>query len=147
MADSILPDSSLEAEDNPNDAGLIERDAEYPTRTFKVNFENNQVNGFVDGLDALKQSFMFMINTQRFVNTAFTSNFGMDWKDLIGQPNDYILSEVLARVQDMILADNRFLSADYYETRPFEIIGDMVIINIEVKTIYGDFTTQINVGE
>lgn len=115
----------------------------YPTRTYKVNFNTGQLEGFVDGLEAMKQAFYFAINTQRHLNLAFTSNFGMEWRDLIGKPNDYIISEILTRVQSMIKADSRFLSADYDEDEPFTIEGDKLIVNIVIQTEYGSFNTEI----
>lgn len=118
---------------------------EYPTKNYKVNFSTNQIEGYTDGLDSLKQYFLLAMNTQRYSNKAFTSNFGMDWTDLIGMPDDYIVSEVLTRVQDMVLADNRFLSVDYYEDNPFTINGDSIIINLTVKTTEGDFEAEVNV--
>lgn len=128
--------------DNNN---IIDRPAEYPTETYKINFQTNQIEGKISGIEALKQYFLLAINTQRFSNAAFTSNFGMDWNDLIGLPDDYIISEVLTRVQDMILADKRFLSVDYYDTMPFEINGNNIIINLVVKTEEGDFDASVSV--
>ena len=128
-----------------NNDNAIERPAEYPTETYKINFQTNQIEGKISGIEALKQYFLLAINTQRFSNAAFTSNFGMDWNDLIGLPDDYIISEVLTRVQDMILADKRFLSVDYYDTMPFEINGNNIIINLVVKTEEGDFDASVSV--
>ena len=133
----------LPASNDNNNA--IERPAEYSTETYKINFQTNQIEGKISGIEALKQYFLLAINTQRFSNVAFTSNFGMDWNDLIGLPDDYIISEVLTRVQDMILADKRFLSVDYYDTTPFEINGNNIIINLVVKTEEGDFDASVSV--
>lgn len=133
----------LPASNDNNNA--IDRPAEYPTETYKINFHTNQIEGKISGIEALKQYFLLAINTQRFSNAAFTSNFGMDWNDLIGLPDDYIISEVLTRVQDMILADKRFLSVDYYDTTPFEINGNNIIINLVVKTEEGDFDASVSV--
>lgn len=122
------------------------RPAEYNTKTYKINWETNQIEGYVDGIEALKQSFMLAFNTQRYKNHAFTSNYGMDWQDLIGMPEDYILSEVLTRAQDMILADKRFLSVEYYEDDPYTVEGDTIYINLDIKTVEGDFTASVTVG-
>lgn len=134
-----LPSSEVNSKDN------TEMMDEYPTKTYKVNFQTNQIEGYVEGIEALKQSFLLSINTQRFNNSAFTANYGMDWKDLIGLPDDYIVSEVLTRIQDMILADKRFLSVDLYDTNPFEINGNSIIINLIVKTEEGDFDASVSI--
>lgn len=123
-----------------------DRPAEYNTKTYKINWETNQIEGYVDGIEALKQSFMLAFNTQRYKNHAFTSNYGMDWQGLIGMPEDYIISEVLTRVQDMVLADKRFLSVEYYEDDPYTIEGDAIYINLDIKTVEGDFTASVTVG-
>lgn len=132
-----------QSESNSNE--IVEKMTEYPTETYKINFQTNQIEGKVSGIEALKQSFLCAINTQRFSNAAFTSNYGMDWNDLIGLPDDYIVSEVLTRIQDMILADKRFLSVDFYDNNPFEIIGNSIIINLIVKTEEGDFDAAVSI--
>lgn len=120
---------------------------EYPTKNYKINFTTNQIEGYTDGLDTLKQYFLLAINTQKSSNKAFTNNFGMDWTDLIGMPDEYIVSTVLTRIQDMILADNRFVSVDYYDDNPFTINGDSIIINLTVKTTEGDFDAEVNIAK
>lgn len=134
-----LPSSETNSKNIPE---MLEN---YPTETYKVNFQTQQIEGKVSGIDALKQAFLLVINTQRFSNAAFTSNYGMDWNDLIGLPDDYIVSEVLTRIQDMILADKRFLSVDFYDNIPFEINGNCIIINLVVKTEEGDFDASVNI--
>lgn len=134
-----LPNSETNSENIPE---MMEN---YPTETYKINFQTQQVEGKVSGIEALKQAFLLAINTQRFSNEAFTSNYGMDWVDLIGLPDDYIVSEVLTRIQDMILADKRFLSVNFYDNNAFEIIGNQIIINLIVKTEEGDFDATVNI--
>lgn len=134
-----VPNSETNSQDIPE---MLEN---YSTETYKVNFQTQQIEGKVSGIDALKQAFLLAVNTQRFSNAAFTSNYGMDWNDLIGLPDDYIVSEVLTRIQDMILADKRFLSVDFYDNNPFEINGNCIIINLVVKTEEGDFDASVNI--
>ena len=134
-----LPNSEINSENIP------EMMDEYPTETYKINFQTQQVEGKVSGIEALKQAFLLAINTQRFDNGAFTTNYGMDWKDLIGLPDDYIISEVLTRIQDMILADKRFLSVDFYDNNAFEINGNSIIINLVIKTEEGEFDATVNI--
>lgn len=137
----ITPDSQANSENAKEMMDV------YPTKTYKINFTTQQIEGNVSGIEALKQAFLLQINTQRLENSAFTTNYGMDWKDLIGMPEEYILSEVLTRIQDMITSDKRFLSVDYDEDSPFEINGSSIIINLVVETEEGSFTASVNVEQ
>lgn len=144
--ESILPvtadNSDLDAYYNKLD--LLKDD--YPTETFKINFETNQIEGKCNSLEAMKQAFYLQLNTQRYANKAFSNNFGMEWQDLIGNTEDFIVSEIVKRLKDMILGDKRYTDVSLDSDSPFEINGDLIIINIIVTTIYGEFTAEIGVN-
>lgn len=138
-----LPNNEIDIEKLINGELVFE---DYPTETYKINFETNRVERMTDGLEAMKQAFYLAINTERFIHPAFTNNYGMEWDNLIGRPEDYIISETLYRIKDMVEADKRFLSVDYWPDKNFEIKEDYIIIYLTVSTTYGDFLTSVNVN-
>lgn len=121
--------------------------AEQPSYTYYVDPDTNQILRMCDGFEAVKQAFNLLINTQRFRHQGFTSDYGMDWSDLIGQPADYIISEVQARLKEAIKPDARFISVDLDANTPYTIEGDMIIMNFEVVTVFGGFSVSTEVKQ
>lgn len=119
--------------------------ASQPTYTYYVDIDTNQILRMCDGFEAVKQAFNLLINTQRFIHQGFTSDYGMDWSDLIGRPVDYIISETQARLKDAIKPDSRFVSVDLSSNNPYTIDGDSIIMNFEVITVFGGFETSMEV--
>ena len=140
---AIIPDDIYEDENNLFISDKIPD--EYPTKTYKVNPITNQIEGYCDGLEAMKQAFNLQLNTQRYKSYGFSNNYGMEWQDLIGKPEDYIISEIIKRLKDMIKGDKRYIDIDLYNDEPFTINGDRLIINIVVETIYGIFDAEVGI--
>ena len=122
-------------------------DSEQPTKTFYIDPDTNQVLRMCDGFEAVKQAFHLLINTQRFIHQGFTSDYGMDWSDLIGRPTDFIISEVQSRLKDAIKPDERFISVDLNPDSPYTIEGDELIMNFEVVTVFGGFSVTTEVKQ
>lgn len=114
-------------------------------QTFYVDPVSNQIIGKCDGIEAVKQTFEFLIATRRGMHRCFTANWGVDFRDLIGRPDDYIISELLTRVQDAIKPDDRIISVDLNKDYPFEVDGDSILINFEVETVFGTFESSLSV--
>lgn len=118
-----------------------------PSYTYFIDPETNQILRMCDGFEAVKQAFNLLINTQRFMHNGFTSDYGMDWSDLIGRPVDYIISETQARLKEAIKPDSRFISVDLDANEPYIIEGDQIIMKFEVITVFGGFNTTMEVKQ
>lgn len=116
-----------------------------PSTTFLVDSETNQVIKMIDDIEALKQTFKFIIETPQNKTPIFSKDYGMDWTDLIGQNEDYIISEVVYRLNDAVIEDDRFNSVELNSDNPFEIDGDIITIYVDIDTKYGLFTTTVNI--
>ena len=142
---AIIPDDVYENDENGYIDILDKISEDYPTKTYKINPLTNQIEGYCDGLEAMKQAFNLQLNTQRYRNFGFSNNYGMEWQDLIGKSEDYIISELIKRLKDMIKGDKRYTNVDLYSDEPFTINGDRLIINIVVETIYGSFDAEVGI--
>lgn len=139
-----LPDS-LETAQQIDALQNVTEAENQPSYTYYVDTDTNQILRMCDGFEAVKQAFNLLINTQRFIHQGFTSDYGMDWSDLIGRPVDYIISETQARLKDAIKPDSRFVSVDLSSNNPYTIDGDSIVMNFEVITVFGGFETSMEV--
>ena len=112
-------------------------DDEQPSNTFYINPQTNQVTGMCDGITAIEQSIEYTLGTSRYTYFPFTSYYGVDLRNIVGQNEDYIVSETLARVKDAFLDDVRILNIELNSEIPFEKKDDYIIIYIDITTVYG----------
>jgi hypothetical protein len=129
--DSILP------EDVDLDDVEIE---DLPTNTFLV--DNEQVAGMNDGLEAMRQAVEIILNVDRFGYQIYTSNFGCELEDLVGESSDYIESVFPGRIRDAFSIDDRILREENYT---FTTVGDTMTITFDVVTVFGTFTQEVEV--
>ena len=129
--DSILP------EDVDLDDVEIE---DLPTNTFLV--DNEQVAGMNDGLEAMRQAVEIILNVDRFGYQIYTSNFGRELEDLVGESSDYIESVFPGRIRDAFSIDDRILREENYT---FTTVGDTMTITFDVVTVFGTFTQEVEV--
>lgn len=110
-----------------------------PSKTYKVNFVDNQIRGFVDELDAVKQAIMFILNTERYEYEIYPWSYGIELNDLYGQHISYVYPEIKRRIKEALTQDDRIESVDNFS---FEKRGNQVTINFIAHTIFGDTQAQ-----
>ena len=133
MANNTLPENvdleSLEFE-------------EAATNTFIVNIDADQIAGTAGGLEAMRQAVNIILNTKRYNWQIYSSDFGIEYDDLIGEDPDYIRTVFPTRVREAFSVDNRILSARNFV---FKFEGDKVTITFDVITVYGTVNTEVNI--
>ena len=74
------------------------------TRIQKQTFSNRSYNnsgtcirGMVNDLEALGQAIRKRLSTQQFEYPIYSFNYGVNWRDLIGQDQEYIRAEMQRR--------------------------------------------------
>ena len=115
-------------------------DESLPTNTFLIN--GDQIAGMNDGLEAMRQAVEIILTTKRFNYQIYSSNFGSDFDDLIGEDPDYIESTLPERVRDAFSVDDRILREQNYT---FTQEGDKMIVTFEVVTVFGTFGTGVQI--
>lgn len=110
-----------------------------PTKTYKLNVENNIINGFCDGLEAMTQVVYKILNTERYKNIMYSWNYGIELLDLFGEPIDYAVSELKRRITEALLQDDRIQSVDDFE---YQADRRNVFLTFTVHTIFGDIESE-----
>lgn len=106
-----------------------------PSLTYKVKYATDgQINGYTDGLEAVKQAIYKMINTERYEYIVYSWNYGIELLDLFGQPIPYVYAEIQRRITEALLVDDRVLSVYNFK---FSNHRDDVLCTFAVDTVFG----------
>lgn len=132
MAETYLPQAGEDLE-------LVEfEEQRQPSYTYKLDIDRGRVKGMTDEADAMLQAIYLVLSVERYQYPIYSYNYGVELEDLIGQPKDYVMSEVKRRITEALTQDDRINSVDSWE---FDTTKKAVIVSFTVHTIYGDVET------
>jgi len=127
----------------PSTTGFLDKDFEIiqqPTHTFKMNAENNSVRGCVDGIEAVKQAIYKILMTERYQYAIYSWNYGVELKDLYGEPVTYVCPELERRITEALLCDDRIQGVEDFE---FDLSRKGIVhASFVVRTIFGDVKAE-----
>lgn len=124
----MIPETNVDI-----DLELEETEEIQPSRTYRIS--GNKIQGFVDGLEALKQAIYKVLNTERYEYPIYSFSYGIELENLIGKDPMYAQIELKRRIRECLLQDERITSVDNFR---FEINGDEMICNFDVISIFGE---------
>lgn len=113
-----------------------------PTNTHKIIYDKNRVSDYTDRLEAMRQAVYLILNTERYKYPIYNWQYGVELLDLIGQQMTYVIPTLRQRITDALMQDDRILQVTDFE---FEQNRNKLHCKCLVNTIYGDFTTEIEV--
>lgn len=108
---------------------------EQPTKTFIIDWSSRQITGMDDGLIAMRQAVDIILQNERFQWQIYSSNFGSELEDLIGEEYDYIVGDLPRRIEEAFSTDRRILSVENFN---FVMQGsDRLVCSFDVITVFG----------
>ncbi len=120
------------------------------TRIQKQTFSNRSYNdsgtcirGMVNDLEALGQAIRKRLSTQQFEYPIYRFNYGVNWRDLIGQDQEYIRAEMQRMIRETLAEDDRILSVDGFV---FEFRGITCTCSFQVSSIFGQIREEVSVS-
>ena len=114
---------------------LTVKEQSYTDRTYKMS--DTQIAGFVDGMEALKQSIYKALSTEQYEYPIYSFQYGIAWKQLIGEDRSYVRAELRRMVEELLMRDDRIRSVDGFE---FSSSGDSCHCSFNVSSIYGEIS-------
>ena len=102
----------------PSTMGFLTQDfelEEQPSKTYKINLNDNTVRGYTDGLEAMHQVVYAIVNTERYQYPIYSWDYGIELMDLYGEPLSYVCPELERRITEALLCDDRIQSVDNFE--------------------------------
>ena len=132
----MIPETSIDI-----DLELEETEEIQPSRTYKIS--GNKIQGFIDGLEALKQAIYKVLNTERYEYPIYSFNYGIELENLIGKDPIFVQVELQRRIRECLIQDDRITDVDNFK---FELIGDEIKCTFDVHSIYGEITASQEVN-
>jgi hypothetical protein len=114
---------------------LTVKEQSYIDRTYKMS--DTQIAGFVDGMEALKQSIYKSLSTEQYEYPIYSFQYGIAWKQLIGEDRSYVRAELRRMVEELLMRDDRIRSVDGFE---FSFSGDSCHCSFNISSIYGEIS-------
>lgn len=98
------------------------------------NVSQTAIRGFVTELKALSQAIHKRLSTQQFEYPIYSFNYGVNWRDLIGQSPEYVRPELKRMIQETLSEDDRIVEVENFK---FEFSGNVCRCTFEVVSIFG----------
>lgn len=116
---------------------------EQSSRTWKLDFDQGRVVGSIDGLEAVRQAVLKIIQTGRFVHLVYSADYGGGFASLVGRNPLLVQTELRRQIREALIQDDRI--ADVRDIN-VDIVGDTATINFTVISAYGSFQEEVEVG-
>lgn len=124
-------------------AALPGRIAEQPSRTWRLDGKTGRIAGKIDGLEAVKQAVYKILQTERYEYMAYSFDYGVELRNLMGQNPAYAQSELRRRIAEALLQDSRVQAVRDFQ---FEHAGDTMTVRFTVETFAGTFDQEVSVS-
>ena len=115
-----------------------------PSKTYKMDLHLNRIIGMTDGLEAVRQAAMKVLETERFEFLIYSGNYGCELANLPGHHSSYVRTEFARRIREALMQDDRIKDIQELE---IEIRGDEAFASFTVVSIYGSVALTKEVGE
>ena len=109
-----------------------------PSRTYRLDMENNWIVGMTDGLEAVKQAVYLILNTERYWYPIYSWDYGVELNGLYGQPAGMVYPEIERCITEALMQDDRITGVDGFS---FEKERGAVKVSFTVHSIFGDIDT------
>ena len=109
-----------------------------PGRTYRLDFKGKSIAGFVDGIEAVRQSVYSILNSERMQYEIYSWNYGVEVKDLAGRPAGLIQAELERTVTDALMQDDRIISVSDFE---FESENNKTHVSFTIGSSMGEIET------
>ena len=128
----------------PNDFEVVKE----PSYTYKMvlparDDDDTTFKGKTDEIEAVQQAVYKILNTERYTYPIYSWNYGIELKDLFGQPIPWVYPELERRITETLVWDDRINSVTEFK---FENVRNEVHASFTVNTIYGSYEENLVVG-
>ncbi|UNK17643.1 DUF2634 domain-containing protein [Paenibacillus sp. N3/727] len=107
-----------------------------PSLTYRLNLEEGTISGQVDGLLAIKQAVVKILQTRRFEHLIYSSDYGQELDAVIGRDPLWAYAEIERHIKEALLQDDRILSVDDMN---IAFAGEQAMAEFTVRSVYGAF--------
>lgn len=127
------------------DIDEIEEESQKESRTYCIDFENGRIAGMIDGLEAVEQAIIKILNTERYKNLIYSEDYGCEVRDTMMSDENtdgFLECELPELISDALSDDERILGVDNFEFYDSDDERDGILISFDVITIYGNLNVK-----
>jgi len=110
--------------------------AEQPSLTYRMDWEKKRISGSIDGLEAVQQAAVKILQTDRYEQLIYSFNYGTEWNLVLGADRLLVRSEIRRVLSEALLQDDRIIGIEDMEVL---FSGDNLTVEFTVVTQYGNF--------
>lgn len=115
-----------------------------PSKNYKMHIEKNIVRGVCDEQEAMIQVIYKILNTERYLYPIYSWNYGIELRDLFGEPVSYVCAELKRRITEALMQDDRVKNVTDFE---FDIEKrHEVVCAFVAHTIFGEVKVEKEVA-
>lgn len=117
-----------------------------PSKNYKMNLdlEKKVITGYCDEQEAILQVIYKILNTERYDYIIYSCDYGIELKDLFGEPLSYVCPELQDRITEALLQDDRIIEISNFDFS-FPDKGEILVTFI-AETIFGDVKVERKVN-
>lgn len=115
---------------------------EQPSRTYRLEPNGKRIIGFTDGLEAMKQAVLLILNTERFRHAIYSWNYGNEIGTALGEDFGLAQSNVKRYIKEALLQDERITDVDEFVFG--KTARNTLVVSFTVSTIFGEIRTEVN---
>lgn len=134
----MIPTVTNDYEDLIADFEIVNQN-EQPTYTYSLDYINDKMYGYKDNQEAIKQAIYKILNTERYDHVIYSSNYGVELKELVGKHIAYVIPEAERRIREALIWDERITSVFDFS---FEINKKVVDVTFKCNTIFGEVAVE-----
>lgn len=86
----------------------------YATKTYGVDLQTKRILNTVDSLEAIKQSVIKILMTERFAYEIYDENYGNELSSLIGKDSLFVKNNLKRLIEESLFADDRISSIENF---------------------------------
>ena len=117
--------------------------ASQPSKTWIIDRNTMQVSCMDKGLEAVRQAVEIALNVERYKWTIYSTNFGSELNDLVGEDEAYIIAEIPRLVEGALSPDSRVVGVDGYVYQKTDT--NSMTVSFTVHTVFGDLVEEIEI--
>lgn len=112
---------------------------EMPSLTYRMDWERKRISSHTDGLEAVKQAAVKILNTLRYEHLIYSTDYGTEWDLILGQDRLLVRAELRRILTEALLQDDRITGVDELS---IAFNGDNLDVSCTVVTSYGSFRVR-----
>lgn len=124
-----------------------EEEIKIPSKTYKLNInetEDDTIAGFVDDVDAIKQSIYHILSIERYAYDIYDDDYGVELEQYIGQDFEYLQSTIQDTLEEALTQDERILAVEV--TKIEKIQNDAVLVAFNAITQNNEIEMEVTIN-